>query len=83
VSAVQFTGTLAPNESQLWFTYGWPVDQDYAWLVMPTTASPGAPEVDWEVEIERASDTSITYWLTIKNLTGNTIDFEARYSPLG
>lgn len=60
MSAVQFTGTLAPNENQLWFTFGWPVDQDVAWQVMPTTARPGAPEIEWTVEIERADPNSIT-----------------------
>lgn len=80
---VQFTGTLAPNENQLWFTYDWPTDQEYVWQVVPTTARPGSPEIGWNVQIERASDTAITYWITVNNLSSDTIDFEARYVYVG
>lgn len=82
MSAVQFTGTLAPNTSQQWFTFGWPAAQNVAWVAMPTTAVPGAAQIEWTVEIERADAASITYWITVQNLSGNTIDFEARYSYL-
>lgn len=77
---VQFRGTLNPNETQLWFTYGWPADQDVAWMIVPTTAQPGSAHVDCDVAIERASGDSITYWLTVRNLTSDTFDFEARYN---
>ncbi len=80
---VQFSGTLAPNESQLWFTYGWPAGQETIWQVVPTTARPGAPEIGWTVQIERASDASITYWISVDNLTSDTIDFESRYAFVG
>ena len=83
MSAVQFTGTLTSNDNQLWFTYGWPTDQEVVWAVVPTTARPGAAMVEWEVDIERPDAGSLTYWLTIHNLTGDTIDFEARYSVVG
>jgi hypothetical protein len=77
---VQFRGTLAPNETQRWFTYDWPADQDVAWLVVPTTAQPGSPHVQCDVAIERAGDSTLTYWLTLQNLTGDSFDFEARYN---
>jgi hypothetical protein len=79
---VQFRGTLQPNDSQQWFTYGWPADQDVAWVIVPTTAQPGSAHVDWDVAIERADPSSVTYWLTIRNLTTDVFDFEARYSAL-
>jgi len=80
---VQFRGTLGPSETQRWFTFGWPAGQDYAWVIVPTDVQSGNPHVDWDVAIERASDQSITYWLTIRNLTSDTFNFEARYNYIG
>lgn len=79
---VQFTGTLAPNQTQRWFTYGWQSDWDVSWMVVPTTAQPGSAHVQWDVATERAADNSITYWITVQNLTSDTFDFEARYAIL-
>jgi hypothetical protein len=47
---------------------------------MPTTARAGAAQVDWDVAIERADASHITYWITITNLTGQPVQFEARYA---
>jgi len=79
---VQFTGTLAPNQTQRWFTYGWQSDWDVSWMVVPTTAQPGSAHVQWDVATERAADNSITYWITVQSLTSDTFDFEARYAIL-
>jgi hypothetical protein len=79
---VQFTGTLAPNQTQRWFTYGWQSDWDVSWMVVPTTAQQGSAHVQWDVATERAADNSITYWVTVQNLTSDTFDFEARYAIL-
>jgi len=48
--------------------------------VIPDTATPGAPQVDWDVAIERADASHVTYWITITNLTGASVQFEARYA---
>jgi hypothetical protein len=77
---VQFSGTLAPGENQLWFTYGWPQEWYVVWNVVSTTPVPGAPQVEWDIEVERASDTDITYWLSITDVSGNPTNFEARYA---
>jgi hypothetical protein len=79
---VQFTGTLAANQSNRWFTYNWPADWHVAWNVVPTSPRSGAPEIEWNVEVERASPTAITYWLTIKNLAPQPVNIEARYAVL-
>jgi hypothetical protein len=42
---VQFRGTLQPNQSQRWFTYNWPANNDVSWMVLPTTAQAGSPHV--------------------------------------
>ena len=81
-TGVQFTGTLGPNASQRWFTHSWPVGWHVVWYVVPTSPKPGAPEVSWEVAVERANATHCTYWITVKNLTTSSITFEARYAVL-
>jgi hypothetical protein len=77
---VQFQGSLPPNATQRWFTFNWPAAWDVAWMVVPTSPQPGAPELEWTVAVERASASMITYWITIHNLTSQTITLEARYA---
>lgn len=79
---VQFRGTLSANQTQRWFTFNWPVNHDVAWMVVPTTPQPGSPHVQCSVATELASNNTITYWLTIQNLTSDTFNFEARYDYL-
>ncbi len=78
----QFTGSLAAGQTRRWFTHSWPADWHVVWHMMPVTPVPGAPEVEWEVDVERASATHVTYWLTVKNLTGTPVNFEGRYAVM-
>jgi len=79
ITGVQFRATLNPNETQYWFTYNWSASDHVLWEVMPTTARSGSAQIDWDVAIERADSVHVTYWITIVNLTGNPVQFEARY----
>jgi len=79
---VQFTGSLGPGATKRWFTYAWPVAWHVVWYMMPTTPKPGGPQIDWDVEVERANATQCTYWLTVKNLTSDPLTFEGRYAVL-
>ncbi len=79
---VQFQGNLPANATQRWFTYNWPAAWHVVWHVVPTSARSGAPQIDWDVEVERASDQYITYWITIRNLRPNPVDIEARFAVL-
>jgi hypothetical protein len=81
-TGTQFSASLAPNTSHRWFTYGWPVGWHVVWYVMPTSAVSGAPQLDWDVAVERASSTQCTYWITVKNLTGATVAFDGRFAVL-
>jgi hypothetical protein len=81
-TGVQWTGTLGPGATQRWFTYGWATTQHVVWYMMPTSPQVGAPQVDWDVAVERADTTHCTYWITVKNLTTNTVNFEGRYAVL-
>jgi hypothetical protein len=46
-------------------------------------AQPGAPQLQLTVRTERSSDSFVTYWLDIANVTNSTVEFEARYAVLG
>jgi hypothetical protein len=82
-TGVQFTGTVAANQTGRWYTFNWPANLHVLWTVVPTTVAPGAPQIKWRVQVERASATTITYWLLITNLTGSPVNIEARYAVLG
>ena len=79
---VQFTGSLGPNASGSWFTHSWPASWHVVWYVIPTSPQSGAPQVDWDVAVERSSAQHCTYWITVKNLTNATVNFEARYAVM-
>ncbi|UCC31691.1 MAG: hypothetical protein JSU86_05305 [Phycisphaerales bacterium] len=79
---VQWFGTLGPNQTKRWFTWGWPARWHVFWTVMPLTHCPGAPQLWWDVAVERANATHCTYWITVKNLTASAVRFEGRYDIL-
>ena len=81
-TGVQFTGTLAPNQTHSWFTWGWNPASHVVWYIVPVTPRSGAPELEWTVQVERANATQVTYWITVKNLTGVNVTFEGRYAVL-
>ncbi len=82
VCGVQFTGTLAANQTQRWFTFNWPATWHVVWYVVPTSPRSGAPQLDWDVSVERATATNCTYWITVKNLTNQNVTFEGRYAVM-
>lgn len=80
-TGVQFTGNLAAKQSARWFTFNWPASWHVVWHMMPTTPSP-SPEIDWDVAVERADATNVTYWITVTNLTNAPVQFEGRFAVL-
>ncbi|MDH5555826.1 MAG: S8 family serine peptidase [Alphaproteobacteria bacterium] len=80
---VQFTGSVPGNSSRRWFTHSWPAHWHVHWNVVPITPRSGGPQIDWNVEVTRASDRQITYWVTVRNLTPDAANIEARYAVLG
>ena len=74
---VQFTGTLNPGASNRWFTWGWPAGWHMIWYMVPTSPQAGAPQIDWDVAVERADANACTYWITVKNLTGQAVPSKA------
>jgi len=79
-TGTQFTGTLAPNQSINYYTFGWPSAWDVTWMIVPTTAGTVA-QIQWTVSTQ-LSGTAITYWILVKNLTNATVDIQGRYAVL-
>lgn len=78
----QFTGTLGPRQTRRWYTFNWPATWHVVWTVMPTTVRRGAPQVTWNVQVERATAEFVTYWITVRNLTNSPVTFDGRYCIL-
>lgn len=81
-TGIQWTGTLGAHETKRWFTFNWPATNHMVWYVVPSTPRVGAPELDWDVAVERATADRVTYWITVTNLTGGEVTFEGRYTVL-
>jgi hypothetical protein len=80
---VQFTGAIPANSTRRWFTHSWPEHWHVLWNVVPMSPKPGGPQIDFNVQVERASDRYVTYWINITNLSNTEAQIEARYAVLG
>ncbi len=81
---VQFNGTLPANATRRWFTHSWPAHWHVDWNIVPVTPrASGGPQIDWNLQVQRSSDRRMTYWFTVRNLTPQEINIEARYAVLG
>jgi hypothetical protein len=78
----QWTGTVAANSTQRWFTFNWPATWHVIWTIMPTTIQQGAPQVRWSVQVERADAEYVTYWISVVNMTPEAVTIEGRYCIL-
>lgn len=81
VCGVQFTGSLAANQTLRWFTFNWPATWHVIWTVMPTSTA-AVPQITLTVQVQRASAEFATYWLTVQNLTAAPVNFEGRFCIL-
>lgn len=82
ICGTQFNGSLAANQTQRWFTFNWPATWHVLWTVMPTSFNPGAPQVSWNVQVERANPEYVTYWISVTNLIAAPVTFEGRFEIL-
>jgi hypothetical protein len=82
-AGTQFTGTVAANQTQRWFTYNWLAYEQVTWGVMPLTVNTGAPQLTWDVSVQRPSGAYVTYFLSVTNLTNVPVEFQANYAVLG
>jgi hypothetical protein len=82
IVGVQWIGSLAPGQTRRWFTYNWPQQWHVVWVMQPTSPQAGAPQISWDVAVERASTSYVTYWVTVRNLSASAVTFEGRYAIL-
>jgi hypothetical protein len=82
ICGVQWVGSLAGGATGRWFTHSWPAVWEVIWTIMPTNPRPGAEQVSWVTQVERASAEFATYWITVRNLTPDPLTFEGRYCIL-
>lgn len=80
---VQFTRSIPAGTTRRFFTHSWPAHWHVVWTVAPTSPQRGAPQIEWNVQVERASDQHITYFISITNLTQIPVNIEGRYAVLG
>ena len=78
VCGVQFTGTLAANQTNQWFTFNWPATWHVLWTVMPTTIGTVA-QITMTTLVDRSSAEFATYFLKVQNLTAAPVTFEGRF----
>ena len=79
---VQYRGQVSGGATQRVFTFNWPASWHVLWHVAPTSPRVGAPQLDYDTEVERASADRITYWIMVRNLTAQPVDYELRYAVL-
>jgi len=79
ICGTQWSGTLDAGQMQRWFTFDWPATWHVVWTVMPTSGS-DSPQLQWSVAVQRASAEFVTYWITVTNLTTDTVTFDGRYA---
>ncbi len=82
-TGVQFSGSVAPNATQSWFTHSWPAAWHVVWYCVPTAPiTDGAAQLEWKIKVDRQAASLIKYFIEVKNLTGAPVSFEARYAIL-
>jgi len=83
-SGVQLHGSVAAHQTRTWFTHSWPAFWFVVWTVVPT-APPvdGNAQLGWTVRLTRQTDTLAKYFIEVTNLTGGTVEFDARFEVLG
>jgi hypothetical protein len=83
-TGVQFRGSIAGGVTRRWFTLSWPANLFVVWTVAPTAPEVDGPaQIDWKVQTTRQAAQKIKYFIEVRNLTTNPVEFEARYAVLG
>src|SRR5690606_14386549 len=44
-TGVQFTGSVPAGQTRRWFTFNWPAHWHVLWTVVPTSVTPGGPQL--------------------------------------
>jgi hypothetical protein len=78
---VQFRSNVPANSTRRWFTHSWPENWRVVWMVVPTgPVQDASAQLEWDVEVTRQTTDKLKYFIEVKNLTNQTVSFEARYA---
>jgi hypothetical protein len=80
---VQFTGVVAANATQAWFTHSWPDSWQVVWTVVPTAPiQDGGAQIEFKVKVDRQAFGLLKYFIEITNLINVPVTVEARFCVL-
>lgn len=80
---VQFRSSVPANSTRRWFTHSWPEEWRVVWMVVPTgPVNDGPAQLDWDIEVTRQASNKLKYFIEVRNVSGQTVSFEARYAIL-
>ncbi len=79
---VQFKGIIPAGKTRCYQSPGWPAEWHVRWTVVPITSRSGAPQITWNVKVERSEDNDITYWVYVTNSSSSVVDVEGCYAVL-
>ena len=79
VRGVQWTGSINPGETKTWFTFNWSPNWFVEWQARPTTAG---GKLTSDVAIERSSNGTFTYHITVRNVGPVATSFEGTFVRL-
>ncbi len=79
---VQFKGIIPAGKTRCYQSPGWPAEWHVRWTVVPITSRSGAPQITWNVKVERSEDNDITYWVYVTNSSSSAVDVEGCYAVL-
>lgn len=76
---VQWTGAINPGEVKTWFTFNWSPTWFVEWMARPTTAG---GKLTSEVAVERSTNGTLTYHVTVRNVGTVATNFEGAFVRL-
>lgn len=80
---VQFTRTIPAGSTRRYFTHSWPESWRVLWIVVPKgPVQNSAPQVEWDVQVERQTTDRLKYFIQVRNLSAWSVEVEARYAVL-
>lgn len=83
IFGTQFTGTLAPGQTNTWFTHSWNANWNIVWICVPTDpVVDGSAQIEWTIRNTRQTANLVKWFISAKNLTRNNLTFQARYAIL-
>ena len=83
IFGTQFTGSVNAGQTRTWFTHSWNANWNVEWAVIPTSpVIDGPAQLEWKVKTTRQAANLVKWFIEVKNVTGVSVNFQARYAIL-